>query len=403
MPSFTFSKQTAKQTYFMSQPHQPFFVYGIVWAIITMGLFVFSHRGVIQLSIEENAFHLYTLAFIVFMHFFHGFLFTTFPRFCTSMNIPKEVYTRIVWLYQIGASIVIVGSLVHIGLYLAGMAALLFAQSMAVYTLRWVYMSGQSLIKEDPKWILIAHTITLILHLIWFANTVLELSGHATLWMNLYTPVLVNLFFVFLTFAVAQRMVPFFSHSLIQKPDYFVPAVFTALVLKTIMAIGGWNIAEALVSILLALYLLYEFLRWKLHPLSAPAILWVLHLALFWLPAGLIIGGAVQLIEAFYGVNFLFAGVHLLVLGFLTTILIGFGTRVTLGHSGQPPHADTIAVTLFLWTQVVVLSRFAYSLQSALGWNMEWIFDLTSGGWILLFIAWSSYYGETLIFGKKIA
>ncbi|MCX6073897.1 MAG: NnrS family protein [Campylobacterales bacterium] len=36
----------------------------------------------------------------------------------------------------------------------------------------------------------------------------------------------------------------------------------------------------------------------------------------------------------------LFLGTHLLVLGFLTTILIGFGTRVTLGHSGQPPHAN---------------------------------------------------------------
>lgn len=389
-------------SYFFSQPHQPFFIFGILWAILSMIVFVLSHHGTLHLQIAENAFHLYTLAFMVFMQFFHGFLFTTFPRFCTSMSIPREVYTRIVWLYQIGGTLFMVGSLLHIGLALAGMATLLFAQSMALYTLRWVYTTGQAPIKEDPKWILIAHTITLVLHLIWWFNTAAEFLGYGTLWMNLYTPAMLNFFFIFLTFAVAQRMIPFFSHSSVTKPARFVPIVFAALILKTVTAFIEWNVAEAIVSIALALYLFYEFIRWKLRPFSAPAILWILHLALFWLPAGLMIGGAAQLIEVFYGVNFLFAGVHLLVLGFLTTILIGFGTRVTLGHSGQPPHADWMAITLFIWTQVVVLSRFAYSIQSAFGADFEWFFDIAAAGWILLFIAWSARYGETLLFGKKI-
>lgn len=402
MSSFTPVNPVSKQTYFLSQPHQPFFVFGIVWALLSMVMFVLSHRGLLSLTIPENVFHLYTLAFMVFIQFFHGFLFTTFPRFCTSMSIPRDVYTRIVWLYQIGGTIFIIGSLIHLGAALAGMAILLFAQSMAVYTLRWVYRTGQASIKEDPKWILIAHYIALTLHLVWWLNTFLELLGESTLWMHLYTPVIVNLFFIFLTFAVAQRMIPFFSHSMVQKSPYFVPIVFSALVTKTLFAVAGWLLAEAFLSMLLAGYFAYEFLRWKLHPFTAPAILWILHLALFWLPLGLVIGAITQIIEAFYGIDFLFAGVHLLLLGFLTTILIGFGTRVTLGHSGQPPHADRFAITIFIWTQVVVMSRFAYSVQSALGADMEWLFDMASAGWILLFIMWSTRFAETLIFGRKV-
>lgn len=398
----TFSMSTDKQNYFLSQPHQPFFIFGILWAIVSMILFTLSHQGLITLTIPENAFHLYSLAFIVFAQFFHGFLFTTFPRFCTSMTIPREVYTRIVWLYQIGGTVFMLGVVLDFWLYLVGIAILLFAHSMAVYTLRWVYIIGQAPIKEDPKWILIAHYIGLLLHLIWCINASLELLDIGTLWMNLYSPILVNFFFVFLTFAVAQRMIPFFSHSTVEKSVYFVPTVFGTLTLKSVLALMGWNIAEGLLSITLSIYLLYEFLRWKLHPLGAPAILWILHLALFWLPVGLLIGGIIELIEVFYGFNFLFAGTHLLVLGFLTTVLIGFGTRVTLGHSGQPPHADRVAIALFLWTQFVVLARFEYSIQSAFCSNMEWFFGIAATGWILLFVIWSARYGETLIFGRKL-
>jgi len=94
-------------------------------------------------------------------------------------------------------------------------------------------------------------------------------------------------------------------------------------------------------------------------------------------------------------------GMHLLVLGFLTTVLIGFGTRVTLGHSGQPPHADTLAIGLFWWTQVVILSRAALSIDNSFAAAHPWIFDLTVMAWIILFSAWGWRYGRILIWGKQ--
>ena len=87
-------------------------------------------------------------------------------------------------------------------------------------------------------------------------------------------------------------------------------------------------------------------------------------------------------------------------IGFFTTVLIGFGTRVTLGHSGQPPHADKVAVTLFWWTQILILVRFALSVDVALGSTHEWLFEVAALGWIVLFVVWGGRYGKTLIYGK---
>lgn len=389
-----------RENYFLSQPHQPFFLFGIVWAIAAMSFFALSHKGFITLCMSENSFHLYALAFIVFIQLFHGFLFTTLPRFCTSMTIPKEVYVRIVWLYQISSAVFFIGALVSPWVVWIAMAGVLFAQAMAVYTMVWVYRMGQSPHKTDPFWILIAHAIGFGSHALWIIAFATELFGVAFDWLSLLAPVIINLFLIFLTFSVAQRMIPFFSHSQEVRSSRFIESVFALFVLKTLCAIFAFSIAEAVVSLFLGLYLLREFIRWKLSPFRSPAIIWVLHLALFWLPAALLIGASLQLLEAVYGLSFLFAGPHLLLLGFLTTVLIGFGTRVVLGHSGQSPHADTLAIALFWWTQVLVLSRLALSLDSGFGLAHGWLFDLASAAWILLFAVWGWRYGKILIFGK---
>jgi len=73
-----------------------------------------------------------------------------------------------------------------------------------------------------------------------------------------------------------------------------------------------------------------------------------------------------------------------------------------LGHSGQPPHADKLTILLFWWTQIIVLSRFALSVDTALGASHGWLFDAAASAWIVLFLIWSLRYGKTLIYGRKL-
>lgn len=101
----------------------------------------------------------------------------------------------------------------------------------------------------------------------------------------------------------------------------------------------------------------------------------------------------------FLETSFSFLGLHLVALGFLTTILIGFGTRVTYGHSGQVPQASGLVLYLFYFTQLVVLSRFLYSLNLGFSWSFEFLFDISITAWLILFILWAYKFIPTLIKG----
>ena len=88
---------------------------------------------------------------------------------------------------------------------------------------------------------------------------------------------------------------------------------------------------------------------------------------------------------------------HLVALGFVTTVLIGFGTRVTLGHSGNMMITDEKTKILFYLTQIVVYMRLLYSVTAT-----PFLFDITVVLWIVLFGGWAIKYMPALAFGKRV-
>lgn len=401
MTMLKFSTNKSNFNFFMSQPHQPFFLMGIVWAVISMLIFLLGYKGILLLQSDIPIFHVYTMIFIVFSHFFHGFLLTTFPRFCMTQPVAKSIYTKIFLLYEIGTIIFLSGMLLFSPLIVLGGLILFAGHLFSVINLRMIYRYGSSPDKTDPFWLLISHMAGIISHILFIIGITYNIFDINFILQPLAISIGVYLYLIFLTFVVAQRMIPFFSHVNISKPKNFISIVFTLLLIKAFVFSIGLQTIDIIVTLILAIFLLKEFLRWKLPVFTSPAILWVLHLGLFWLPAGLFIDAISTLAELWLETSFLFAGIHLITIGFITTILIGFGTRVTLGHSGQVPHADKISITLFWLTEVVVLVRFFYSLGMGLGLNLFWLFDLAAMLWILLFIAWGIKFGPVLFKGKQ--
>lgn len=395
-----------KENYFLSQPHQPFFLAGIVWAVVVMAVFMAGYKMLLKgdshTFLAPAVFHAYSLIYIVFTHFFIGFLYTTFSRFCQTDPVKKPYYLRTFFLYQVSAVMIVLGLFLSQALMVSGMLLLLGGQIVFLYMIQRIFTSAQAPIKDDPFWILLSLYIGTATHALSILSTIFE-------WDYFAMPFAFNLYLVFMTFCVAQRMVPFFSHSAVPKHPRFVLIVFAALIVKSLASVLDLALFEALLSFFLGIYILIEVLRWKLSFSQAPNILKILHLALYWMPLALIIGAVIQLGELFLQTSFLFAGTHLLALGFLTTIIIGFGTRVTLGHSGQPPHADKITLQIFYLTQVVVGVRLLYSL--VFGFDLGifskessfWLFDLSLSLWLLLFIFWGWKFSPTLIYGKQEA
>ena len=393
---------TNKENYFLSQPHQPFFILAITNSIIMMLIFAFSYKGLILLNMDILNFHVYSLVFLVFTNVFTGFLFTTFPRFCQSEVIKKSYYINIFLINSI-ASFVLIGALfLSHYIVIPSMFVLFTTQIFIVLKLYTIYKNGKMQVKEDPYWILIAQYFGLLGHGLFIF---LELNKYLNLDVNIFglaISVSFYMYVIFLGFSVAQRMIPFFSHSFEDKSKNFIKIVFSMFILKILFIQNDIKIAQILIDVLLSAYLLKEFISWKLPIFSSPAILWVLHLALFWLPVSFAVSALSLSAELLLDVSMYYLNIHLLAIGFLTTVLIGFGTRVTLGHGGQSPHADKFVTGLFWFIQVVVLLRVLVSLNIAFSWNLNFFFDISFTAWVVLFALWAFRYAKILVFGSKV-
>jgi len=385
-----------KENYFLSQPHQPFFLLGVLNAVVVMLLFALSYKGILSLEIDIKTFHVYSLVFLVFTNVFTGFLFTTFPRFNQTQVIEKKYYTNIFYANLLGSSIFLLGSFFSHNVAIGGMLITFITQTFIVLKLRDIYNSGAAPDKTDSFWILNANYFGLLGNALFILSIFVPATLNAAINISFY------LYLIFLAFSVGQRMIPFFSHSFVEKNANFVKIVFTLFIAKILFSSLELKSIEIVIDLLLGVYLLKEFLRWELRPFESPAILWVLHLALFWLPTAFLLSAFSLIGEMFLNTSFYFLNIHLLAIGFLTTVLIGFGTRVTLGHSGQPPHGDKFATSIFIYIQAVVIMRALFSLNIGFGWGLDFFFDISFTLWLVLFLVWGGRYGKVLLTGAKL-
>jgi len=391
-----------QENYFLSQPHQPFFLLGVLNAVIMMLIFALSYKGIFSLTTESLNFHVYTLVFVVFANVYTGFLFTTFARFTQAQVIGKKYYTNLFYYNLLGTLLFLVGAFISHYILLAGMGVLFLAQIFTVLKLQEIYLEGTSPDKKDAFWILISQYFGLLGHFLFIEVELNRYIGHDINLLSVAVNISFYLYLIFLAFSVAQRMIPFFSHSFAVKNENFVKIIFVLFIFKSIFSSVDFKVAEIVIDLLLGVYTLYEFRRWELPLFSSPAILWVLHLALFWLPVAFLLSALSLTTELLVGTSFYFLNVHLLAIGFLTTLLIGFGTRVTLGHSGQSPHADKLATNIFWFIQAVVILRALFSVNIAFGWGLDFLFDISFSAWLILFMVWAGRYGRVLAFGTKL-
>jgi len=389
------SKPTQKN-YFLSQPHQPFFILGIINAIVMMLIFALSYKGIFSLVVDARVFHSYSLIFLLFSNVFTGFLFTTFPRFNQTDVIDKSFYTKIFFANAAGSLLFLIASFINIYMVSASMLLLFVSQAFIVSKLHQIYKGGLAPDKSDSFWILSANYFGLFGSLFFIVSLFVPAVINSAINISFY------LYIIFLAFSVGQRMIPFFSHSFAAKNPNFVKIIFVLFLAKTLFTSLDIKVIEIVIDLTLALYMAKEFLRWELKPFESPAILWVLHLALAWLPLAFLLSAISLILEIVGDTSFYFVNIHLLSIGFLTTLLIGFGTRVTLGHSGQPPHGDSFASKIFLFIQLVVLLRVLFSINVAYGWGLNFLFDISFTLWLLLFLLWGGRYAKVLIFGKKL-
>ncbi len=384
-----------KNHYFFSQPHQPFFLLGFLNAIVAMVLFALGYKGSLPMVISPLLFHAYSLIFLLFTPAFLAFLFTTFPRFSSTAPIERRSYLLVFGLFAAGSLLFMAGALwSKVLLYLA-MGGLFAGHLRAILILWHIYRISPMPDKHDQQWILTGMVAGLIAHALFILSFLFPLLQTLAVQTAIY------LYLFLVAFSVAQRMVPFFSHCMIEKNMHFLRNIFVLLLLHVILETLHTHlsfIADAILVYLTA----KEIFRWQLPFPNPNPLLWILHLALYWVPAAFLFAAMSNLTALINGTEFLFLDLHILVLGFVFTILIGFGTRVTLGHSGNRMEATMWEKVLFNWTQVVVVMRLLTSMAAAWGWDFMLLFDLSVTVWIIMFVLWGIRFFSVLIYGKKL-
>ena len=389
---------------FSSQPHQPFFVSGILFFILFMSLFVAIYSNIITLDSSILTYHAYSMIFVIFIQFFLGFLFVVFPRFLIQAEIEIKTYMKQFLLYFFASLGVLLTLVFYSKATFIFQILMLIAQIMSFNLLYSIHKKSIVKVKEDTKWILIAFFAGLISHGLFILSNLdfsysYEISKFA-INSGFY------LFIFMIIFTISQRMIPFFTTAKdptykINKSENILSLVFIFLALKVLLLSFDSAKINLIADIPLFIIITKELIRWKLPLFKVPAIMWILYLGLYWIPLAFLIS-IIEGLMAFYDPNIVFekAVIHTLALGYFITVLIGFGTRVILGHSGSTPHANKFAIFIFIFVQIVVLFRIFTSFSLNFELNYITLLNLTAILLIFGLLLWSSKYITILLKGK---
>ena len=389
---------------FSSQPHQPFFSSGIFFFILFMALFVASYSNILTLDKSVLTYHAYTMIFVIFIQFFLGFLFVVFPRFLMQAEVSKKDYMNQFFVYFISSVGIFLTLIFYSKLTILFQFSLFVIQIFSFILLFKIHKKSLMKIKEDTKWVLIAFFVGLISHFLFIVSS-FEFN-----YSYIVSKIAINsgfyLFLFMIVFTISQRMIPFFTTA--KAPDYkinkspkLLETIFSLLVLKVVLLTFDNVKLNLIADVPLFILIVKELIKWKLPTFKVPAIMWVLYLGLYWIPVAFFIS-IIESTMAFISPEIFFEKVviHTIALGYFVTVLVGFGTRVILGHSGSTPHANNFAIFIFVSIQVITLLRIFASFSTNFGLNYQFLLNLTAILLVIGLLLWSSKYITILLKGK---
>ncbi|MCI0501154.1 MAG: NnrS family protein [Epsilonproteobacteria bacterium] len=365
---------------FTSQSHQLFFTSAIFFAItIMIATFISLIKSV---SFDFHVVHSFGLIFGVFTNAFLGFLLTVIPKYTAGKTIDKQKYIISWIIFQIGMLIGLFG-FEEFGKIIV--ASTIFYINVIFYQ---TIKNGNAFEKKD--------SIALNL-LLFFGGVFLlaeALSGQS------FSKLIFFGYLLSLVFIVAQRMIPAFYSVNLQiiqweKPKYLVEVSMILFLILGVVIQFEFIIGFKIASLFAMIFFGYIIFNLNIYQ-KAPAILTILMVAFVWLEIAFV----VLFLEAILETQSLMLAIHIFAIGFVGNLLVGFGSRVVMGHAvpAQKIEANKFTLYLFILLQIVVITRITASL---LFLNNSPIFmgflHLSAWLWIILFIGWVVRYGKTLL------
>ena len=189
---------------------------------------------------------------------------------------------------------------------------------------------------------------------------------------------------------VSHRMIPFFTQSVVPERALWRPVALlqTWLAACGVLAVSltaGFTEVAAVTALAMSLATGYTAVQWAgkrlIGACGGNRLLAMLHLSFAWLPVAFLLLALEQM-----GFAVGTSATHAIGMGFCTTMLVGFVTRVSLGHSGRPLKASNLFWYLYLGLHVAAALRVALALTVA----ASWLLHVTAALWLLLIVVWAT-------------
>lgn len=382
---------------FTAAPHRVMFLGGalqsiavMLWLLMEMA----TRYGVVGHPVDwpvaPAAVHGYLMIYGLFPFFIFGFLMTTYPRWMNGKEIPARRYVPAFVLLMLGTAGFYAGLLIGRNVLFVAVLATLAGWGVALHALLRVLLDAQHPDKRHPQIIFIALSMgwcSLAAYLVW-------LWGDNAAWLSFAIQGGLWLFLLPVFASVGHRMIPFFTSTAL--PQHLVPRPYWAW--WTILAAGvvhgllrladaaAWLWVSDAPLAVAAFYLTYV---WGLRRTLSIPMLGVLHVGFAWLGIAMLLF-AVQSFALFLSQGTMFiwglAPLHALTVGCFATLLIGMGTRVTLGHSGLPVQVGTPVKLMFAGIQLAALLRVLADMLPLQA--THWLYLAAAATWLACFAPW---------------
>lgn len=384
---FTESRFDKWKKIFLSQPHQIFFVLGLLQAFISMLLFVAMLNGLFVVDIKF--FHVLNMAFFMPTSFFLGFLLTVVCRFLAQPYYLQKDYMQIFWLVLASFLLTNIGFFLSDILIVIGLLLSIAGLTKAGYIFIKSYLTSKNTDKTDEMLIVNMFLTSIISASLFIYSIFDRFIFDFAVYFTFYVYV------IGVVFAVAQKMVPkfhavYFNAELKTKYTYLVYITLISIVLTAFFISMDNKLLLLMASIVGFCSSFLYFYKSKVLFTKSQAILFILQFGIWWFIAGFLANIAASIF------NFsLLIPIHIFGVGFLGTMIIGFGSRVILGHSGGKIFADKYTVLIFVLFQFVVVLRLLAVYYPVL-------LSYSGIAWCVVLLLWFKKYLPLLIHLDKI-
>ena len=345
-------------------PHRLFFATGITWLLAWSAWWAaLLGARLAGLSLPEPGVpallvHGAAMLFAVFTPFMYGFLWTVFPRWMPAPEISRRGTLAVFWLHNLGQLLMLAGLVLPVRVYFAGWLLVTGAMLAALILLTASLRRAKASVPH--AFVVLAGLAAGVAGTVLFTLALLRWDFSA--WPTVRALGLWS-FLLVVYFAVCHRMLPFFTSRVVPGYARWQPAWvlygFAALGLARglLEPAPAWHWLATLP--LAGIALLCAFKWWPRQGMTN-RLMACLHYAFAWLAGGLVLAGGADLGTAL-GADWVpaRAGMHMLGMGFVGSMLVAMVTRVTLGHSGRPLSLDSWDWRVFLGLQLAVALRVA--------------------------------------------